>query len=168
MIFAVDVYYRKTDALAAGLLFRNWNDSAPVNEITVRITQVEKYASGLFYKRELPCLLTLIKQLDCMPEFIIIDGHVFLDSDCTPGLGKYLYDALNGESAVIGVAKSRYKSTPDDAAIYRGGSKRPLYVTAVGINKTSAKNLIMQMHGDYRIPTILKKVDLLSKMKSWE
>lgn len=163
MILTVDVDYRDDKAIAAGLLFQNWEDSEPVRELVAPILTVAEYEPGQFYKRELPCVLALLQQLEQSPEFIVIDGHVYLDGNERPGFGKHLYDALEGKSVIIGVAKSRFKDTPAETEIFRGGSKRALYVTAVGIDETKAKGFIMQMHGAHRIPTILKRVDQLSK-----
>jgi deoxyribonuclease V len=163
MICAVDVCYRISNAVAAGILFRNWDDSSAVKEFCVSVPSYEEYKSGQFYRRELPCLMKLFEYIDSLPQYIIIDGYVYLDNAKQPGLGKYLYDALNGESAVIGVAKRRYKYTPDETAIYRCGSKRGLYVTAVGVSAVDARNFIMQMHGEHRVPTLLRRVDRLSK-----
>ena len=163
MILAVDVDYREDKAVAAGVLFRNWDDREPIQELGASILTVADYEPGLFYKRELPCILELLKQLEQLPEFIVIDGYVYLDGSQKPGFGKHLYEALDGKSAIIGVAKSRFKDTPAETEIFRGGSKRALYVTAVGISATEAKNLIVQMHGEHRIPTILQRADQLSK-----
>ena len=163
MILAVDVDYREDKAIAAGVLFRNWEDREPVQELLSEILAVAEYEPGQFYKRELPCVLALLQQLEQLPEFIVIDGYVYLDGNQKPGFGKHLYETLNGKSAIIGVAKSRFKDTPAETEVFRGGSKRALYVTAVGIDETKAKGFIMQMHGAHRIPTILKRVDQLSK-----
>jgi deoxyribonuclease V len=164
MILAVDVDYRVCNAVAAGVLFQNWDDSIAISEFVVPIASFAEYEPGQFYKREMPCILELIKLLSDLPEFIIIDGYVYLDKNKKPGLGKHLYDALHGQTAIVGVAKSRYKYTPDDTAIYRSSSKRALYVTAVGISEANAKGFIMNMHGKHRLPTILKRVDQLSKL----
>lgn len=163
MILAVDVDYRDDKAIAAGVLFQNWQDSEPVQELLSEILTVAEYEPGQFYKRELPCVLALLQQLEQLPEFIVIDGYVYLDGNQKPGFGKHLYETLEGKSAIIGVAKSRFKDTPAETEVFRGGSKRALYVTAVGIDETKAKGFIMQMHGAHRIPTILKRVDQLSK-----
>jgi deoxyribonuclease V len=45
----------------------------------------------------------------------------------------------------------------------RGKSKNPLYVTAVGIDQRLAASYIARMHGKYRIPTLLKTADRISK-----
>ncbi len=127
------------------------------------ILTVAEYEPGQFYKRELPCVLALLQQLEQLPEFIVIDGYVYLDGNQRPGFGKHLYEALAGKSVIIGVAKSRFKDTPAETEIFRGGSKRALYVTAVGISAAEAKGFIMRVHGEHRIPTLLKRVDQLSK-----
>lgn len=163
MILAVDVDYREDKAVAAGLLFRNWEDREPIQELLAHIPTVAEYEPGQFYKRELPCVLALLQQLKQLPEFIIIDGHVYLDGKQKPGFGKHLHDALEGMSVIIGVAKSRFKDTPAETEIFRGGSKRALYVTAAGINEAEAKGFVIRMHGEHRIPTLLKRVDQLSK-----
>jgi len=163
MIFAVDVDYRASQAFAAGVLFQNWEDEESVGELTAPISTVAAYEPGQFYKHELPCILELLKQLEQLPECIVIDGYVYLDRNQKPGLGRHLYDALQERSVIIGVAKSRFKDTPPETEVFRGDSKRALYVTAIGINETDAKACIMRMHGEHRLPTILKRVDQLSK-----
>ncbi len=163
MIIAVDVDYRDDKAIAAGVLFQNWQDRKPVQELISEILTVAEYEPGQFYKRELPCVLALLQQLEQLPEFIVIDGYVYLDGNQKPGFGKHLHDALDKKSVIIGVAKSRFKDTPAETEIFRGGSKRALHVTAVGIGAAEAKGFIMRMHGAHRIPTLLKRVDQLSK-----
>lgn len=163
MILVIDVDYREDKAIAAGVLFQNWEDGEPSQELTAPILTVAEYEPGQFYKRELPCVLALLQQLEQLPEFIVIDGYVYLDGNQKPGFGMHLYDALAGKSVIIGVAKSRFKDTPAETEIFRGGSKRAMYVTAVGIGAAEAKGFIMRMHGAHRIPTLLKRVDQLSK-----
>jgi len=47
--------------------------------------------------------------------------------------------------------------------IFRGKSTNPLYITSEGIELEIAADLILNMHGIYRIPTLLKKVDQLCR-----
>lgn len=47
----------------------------------------------------------LLSKHNLKPDCIIVDGFVHLEDD-KPGLGKHLYDALNGKVRVIGVAKN--------------------------------------------------------------
>ncbi|PZO36968.1 MAG: endonuclease V [Pseudanabaena frigida] len=163
MIFAVDVDYRDSKAVAAGIGFNDWEDSIPANTFIEQTDKVEDYQPGEFYKRELPIILLLLEKLLELPEIIIIDGYVYLDRYKKAGLGHHLYNALEGKVAVIGVAKSRFKDIPTEAEVFRGDSNRPLFVTAIGIDETEARNFIKKMHGDNRLPTILKAVDRLCR-----
>jgi deoxyribonuclease V len=162
-IFATDVGYSEEYALAAGVLFDSWQDFTPTNQLKIPIYDIAEYEPGYFYKRELPCLLKLLDELNSLPEYIIVDGYVYLDGIQQAGLGKHLYDAIEGKSLVIGVAKTRFKDISGEFEVFRSNSQRPLYVTAIGISNEAAKSLIEKMHGQYRIPTMLKIVDKLSK-----
>lgn len=163
MILAVDVAYQEHKAVAAGVLFNDWADCDPVRELSVEIDEVAGYEPGRFYKRELPCLLALLQRVDPLPAYIIIDGYVYLGGDQKPGLGRHLYEALNHQSVVIGVAKRRFKGTPATAELRRGNSHRALYVTAAGIDQAEAKALVEKMCGPHRLPAMLKRVDRLCK-----
>ena len=48
-------------------------------------------------------------------------------------------------------------------SIYRGDSAKPLFVTAVGMTLEEAKAHIASMHGEHRIPTLLRRVDQLCR-----
>lgn len=165
MILAVDVSYNPDEAFAAGIEFNNWTDEKPSREITASLKGVSSYIPGSFYLRELPVILELLKKLNEMPEAIIIDGYVFLGSEKKDGLGGRLYKALNGRVPVIGVAKSAFKDTPDDIKIYRGKSMRPLFITSAGMGLEEAKTYILHMHGQNRIPILLKRADELSRRR---
>ncbi len=132
MIFAVDVNYIEDKALVAGILFEYWQGSETICQITTKINNVSEYEPGQFYKRELPCILEILTQLESLPEIIVVDGYVELGSEQKPGLGKHLHDAIDGKSIIIGVAKNRFEDTPVETEVFRGGSQRPLYVTAIG------------------------------------
>ena len=104
MILAVDVDYKENnEAIIAGILFENWEEKEIIKEVIVKIDKVEEYISGQFYKRELPCILTLLKKLEKLPDCIIVDGYVYLDEN-KKGLGGYLYQALDEKIPIIGVA----------------------------------------------------------------
>jgi len=163
MILAVDVDYRDHSAVAAGVLFKKWHDAKPVEEVVVTCEDAAGYVPGEFYRRELPCILKLLAQPDIDPECIVIDGYVTLGANAGPGLGMHLRNALDRDIAVIGVAKNAFRGTPASAELLRGKSKRPLYITAAGIDAAQAKALIRQMYGDGRIPELLKYVDHLSR-----
>ena len=163
MKLATDVDYQKDRATAAGVLFRYWQDKNPVSEVISKVDQVKGYIPGQFYKRELPCILKLINEHQLSPEYIIVDGYVFLDGNSAPGLGKYLYNALDKKIPVIGVAKTPFKGIAPDYQIFRGDSKKPLFITAAGMPVKKAREYIIKMHGKHRIPALLKYVDLLAR-----
>ena len=164
MILAVDVSYREDRAVTAGALLDVWDDCEPRQVLVTHISGVAPYQPGQFYRRELPCILALLDELGRVPEQIVVDGYVYLGKKRRAGLGRHLYDALDGRAAVIGVAKSRFRATPA-AEILRGRSRRPLYVTAVGISEAEAGDLVASMCGEHRVPAILRLVDRLSKRR---
>jgi len=163
MILAVDVAYAETKALSAGVTFTSWGDATPTGEFTTWVSPVAPYVPGEFYRRELPCILALLPLLPASPELIIVDGYVHLGAERRAGLGQHLYAALDGSVPVIGVAKKAFAGTPATTELYRGGSARPLYVTAVGLDGETAKGWIAAMHGNHRLPTLLKRVDQLCR-----
>ena len=163
MILVMDVDYRKDKAVVAGIVLHDWQDEVPIKEISTDCELVHDYVPGEFYRRELPCLLKLLEQVELELNTIVIDGYVYLGKERTPGLGHYLYNSLDNQIAVIGVAKTAFKETPTSAEIKRGTSQRPLYVTAAGMDEARAKRCIRAMHGHDRIPTLLKYVDHLCR-----
>ena len=166
MIACFDVHYLADGrAAAAAVLFAAYSDARPAAEYTCLVAApVADYVPGRFYRRELPCILTLLEQIVVPLEEIIVDGYVML-GDGQPGLGQRLFAAIGGGIAVIGVAKSRFKGA-SGAEVLRGRSLRPLYVTAAGLAEAQAAERIRGMHGAHRLPTLLKRVDLLAKEKS--
>ncbi len=164
MILAVDVHYGIHTGWVAGVAFRDWTDTNSSNVYVSKIEQVSYYVPGQFYKRELPGVLKLLREHNLKPEYIVIDGYVYLDGYAKPGLGKHLYDALHGNVKIIGVAKKPFADISEEYTIYRGGSKQPLYITSVGEALAVAKLHILSMHGAHRIPTMLKKADQLSRL----
>jgi deoxyribonuclease V len=94
-------------------------------------------------------------------DIIVIDGYVWLNEQA-PGLGAHVYESFGGQVAVIGVAKSAFRSE-SAIAVERGQSRQPLFVTAAGIAPSRAAELVRSMHGVYRIPTLLRRVDQLAR-----
>ena len=165
MIACIDVGYGDTNAIAAAVTIGDWADATPLATYSVTITKVEEYVPGEFYKRELPCIQAVLAQLPAIPELIVIDGYVWLDEHGKKGLGARLYDALDGRIPVIGVAKTSFATATNAVEVHRGGSSRPLFVTAVGLDVEDAVNAVIRMHGKHRIPNMLTLVDQLSKGK---
>ena len=164
-IFCMDVDYRDDHAIAAGILFQDWESDQIDQEKTVRVEKVAPYEPGKFYKRELPCLMALINSLPVFPTIFVVDGYVYLGSKNKPGLGAYLYKELKGKAIVIGVAKNNFNNEKFAAEVLRGSSKKPLFVTSEGMEDSIAANHVKSMHGENRIPTILKRVDQLCREK---
>ncbi len=164
MLACVDVGYNNSAARAACVTFEDWEDADPSGEYTLDIDHVEAYVPGQFYRRELPCLLAVLGQLPESPDIIVVDGYVWLDDKDRKGLGHHLFDTLQQSVPVIGVAKTEFAGATQAVEIHRGSSTRPLFVTAVGIETDVAAEHIRRMHGDSRIPTLLKRVDTLSRL----
>ncbi len=167
MIACLDVAYVHAAAYAAGIAFRDWCDSGPAEERTLLPTEVQPYLTGQFFRRELPCLLAVLRALPPVG-VAVVDGYVWLDDAGKPGLGAHLYQALDGEVAVIGVAKTRFRGANIACEVTRGKSARPLFITAAGISPERAADHIRSMHGCYRIPTLLKRVDGLCRRAAGE
>lgn len=163
MKLAVDVHYNNNSANVGGVTFDYWNDPEPAYEYISLTSNICKYKPGQFFERELPCILKLIGEHDLQPDCIIVDGYVFLDGHSKAGLGKYLFDALKSKIPIIGVAKTPFKGISDEFKVFRGKSEHPLFVTTIGITLKAAKANILAMHGCFRIPTLLKRVDRISK-----
>lgn len=162
MIACLDASYRDEGTSVACVLARSWADGLPVAEITRALSKSAPYQSGEFYRRELPALLSVLSELTCPLEAVLIDGYVWLDSLNKPGLGAHLYSALGGSTAVVGIAKRLFVGAPA-IPVVRGQSRSPLFVTSAGIPNHEAAALVRQMHGPYRLPTLLKRVDALSR-----
>jgi len=161
LIAVFDVYYQNdglSSTAAAGI--NAYADAQPVRVYRGLRPDAKPYVPGEFYRRELPCILELLETFSVLPRVIIVDGYVMLGS--RPGLGQHLFTALGSSLPVIGVAKSAYKGA-GGVPVLRGRSTRPLLVTAAGMNVDVAAANIHKMHGDHRIPTLLKLVDRLAR-----
>lgn len=163
MIVATDVLYDEDQrtGLAAAVAFDSWGDSVAAREWTHLVQDIEPYEPGSFFRRELPCLLALLAPVIDQLSAVVVDGHVWLAAD-RPGLGHHLWAALGQRVPVIGVAKTRFHGGYAQEVL-RGDSKRPLHVTAAGMEPAEAVAHLVEMHGPYRVPTLLKRVDALTR-----
>lgn len=160
MHIAVDVDYRGDDsAVAAGAVFADWTSGRVERMVVKRLAGVRPYVPGRFFERELPCILAVVGDLAEPPETVLIDGYVVLGGERRDGLGAHLHRALGGGVPVVGIAKNRFRDTPADAEVLRGGSARPLYVTSIGMDEETARRLVRAMHGRFRLPTLLAAAD---------
>ena len=168
MIIALDVHYRDGIAKAVGLAFEDWEDREPLRIQENVLGDVAPYEPGQFYKRELPCLLEVLGHFNRSDiELLIVDGYVILDDQGKYGLGGYLFDAFDQQIPVIGVAKRSFKNNRQHVIeVKRGDSENPLYISAIGIDLAEAADRIQQMHGDYRMPDLLRILDQRTKMDS--
>ncbi len=162
MIACLDVAYGDVGASAGGLTARDWADANALEERVVQVSRVQAYEPGAFFRRELPCLMAVLKSLAPV-DTVVVDGYVWLGNDNKPGLGAHLYKALRERTPVVGVAKTKFKSADSAVEVFRGRSTRPLFVTAAGMSPECAAEHIRSMHGLYRIPTLLKRVDHLCR-----
>jgi len=165
MILAFDTYYFDNNAKTVCLEFAEWNENKNFKVHTEIIDNVEEYIPGEFYKRELPCIISLLNKIDLKNiEAIIVDGFVYLDDDKKYGLGGYLYEKLNKEIPIIGVAKTNFASIEKNKKpLFRGDSIKPLFITSIGIDLEEAFQKVESMAGEFRMPTLLKELDRLTK-----
>ncbi|GAA3508267.1 endonuclease V [Aquimarina addita] len=165
MILAFDTYYYDNKAKTVCLSFEEWTDDTPVQIYSEVIEDIAEYEPGAFYKREMPCILSLLKTINLKNvDCIIVDSFVLLNDEGKLGLGGHLYKALDNKIPIIGVAKSGFHENKRNVKeLIRGESKKPLYVSAIGITLETAYQLIKKMHGDYRMPTLLQLLDRHTK-----
>ncbi|WP_278380132.1 endonuclease V [Chryseobacterium arthrosphaerae] len=165
MIYAFDTYYYEDFANTVCIAFEDWKSEKEVETFIEQTKINSEYESGAFYKRELPCILSLLQKITLKSgDIIIVDGYVTLDNEGKSGLGGHLYKALDEKYPVVGIAKNEF-TTPDTErrSVFRGESRTPLFLTAKGIEVDEIKTKVEQMHGTYRMPTLLKKLDQLSR-----
>ncbi|WP_246236341.1 endonuclease V [Flavobacterium ajazii] len=165
VILAFDTYYFDGKAKTVCIEFNQWNQSENYKIHTETIENVEEYIPGEFYRRELPCILSLLNQIGLQKiDAIIVDGFVYLDDNKKHGLGGYLYEKLGKNIPIIGVAKTNFAAiNKDKKALLRGDSQKPLFITSIGIDLEDAFEKIESMAGEFRIPTLLKELDRLTK-----
>ena len=96
-------------------------------------------------------------------EIILVDGFVHLEAPRLRGLGARLAAALPYRAAVIGIAKNPLKTADRYVPVTRGRSRRPLYVSSVGMALDRAAARVAAMHGPYRIPTLVRATDRLAR-----
>jgi deoxyribonuclease V len=159
----VDVYYLAGgSARAAAVLATDASFTHVVAEATVVVMagQAPAYEPGEFFRRELPPIRAVLTAVE-RPGLLIVDGYVDLDPHGRMGLGAHAHVEFG--IPVIGVAKSPFTAATHAAAVWRGTSARPLYVTAAGLPVAEAAELVRRMPGRYRLPDPLRRADALSR-----
>ncbi|MDH6253612.1 deoxyribonuclease V [Chryseobacterium sp. H1D6B] len=165
MIYAFDTYYYDEYAKTICISFEDWTSEKESEIYSEETSIISVYESGAFFKRELPCILSLLSKIELKEgDIVIVDGYVTLNDEGKKGLGGYLYEALEQNYPVIGIAKNGFSSPdPRRRNVYRGESKTPLFVTSMGIDVDEIKDSVEKMYGSYRIPALLKKLDQLTR-----
>jgi len=165
MFACVDAAYCEPAAAAACVAGSEWREETIYCQATTREARIAPYEPGAFYKRELPLIEKVLSRLTLAPDVIVIDGYVWLDAKGRQGLGAHLFEALGQRLPVIGVAKSSFAGAETWAElVYRGLSRRPLFVTAAGMSAKKAAAAVRRMHGANRIPTLLQRADALARL----
>jgi deoxyribonuclease V len=91
MLAAVDAQYEAETAAVACVTFLDWSDPAPASEHSTLVHPVEEYIPGELWRRELPCIMAVLRLLSNLPETVLIDGYVWLDGSGRKGLGAHLF-----------------------------------------------------------------------------
>lgn len=177
MILALDSYYKDNICNTSLVVFISIHDDVPYYKDTIYTEVTSEYIPGEFYKRELPGIIKILEKLQKeRPDIwksvtiLITDSFITLKTEDKEwgGLGYHLKEYLNSigctNKIIYGVAKSNFGCCEKiSKLVYRGKSKTPLYVQSTHKNNTAA-GVIHNMHGEYRIPTMLKLVDQLSRI----
>jgi deoxyribonuclease V len=134
--------------------------SRVVGQRVVAVDEVLPYQPGAFYRRELPPLLAMLAAQDEL-RLVVVDGYADLDPQGRPGLGAHLHAELG--IPVIGVAKSAFRTATHAIPVLRGSSSRPLFVTAAGLAREFAADVVLHMAGSYRVPDAMRRADALAR-----
>ncbi|HWT49310.1 MAG TPA: endonuclease V [Mycobacterium sp.] len=158
---AVDVHYLSAGgARAAAVLAADVAFAHVLAERTAVIPRVPPYRPGEFYLRELPPLRAVLDDLNGLG-LLVVDGYADLDPRGRPGLGARAHAEFG--IPVIGVAKSRFRTATQAVPVVRGSSGRPLFVTAAGMPRSDAADLVRRMAGRHRLPDALRRADTLAR-----
>lgn len=163
MIACLDVHYTDQLACAAAVVIEDWASESPVALESAVLPHHAVYEPGRFYLRELPPLLEVIRKIQQPIDCFVVDGYCTLSPEGAPGMGAHLAAALDRPVAIIGVAKTCYRQSTHAHELKRGDSQRPLYITAIGMDVQQAAAHIAAMTGPYRLPTLIKAADRLSR-----
>jgi deoxyribonuclease V len=158
---AADVHYLSSGgAQAAAVVAADARFCEVVAERTELVAEVAPYRPGEFYLRELPPIRAVLHGLGGLG-LLVVDGYVDLDPGGRPGLGAYVHAEFG--VPVIGVAKTAFRAATHAVPVLRGTSARPLFVTAAGIPRGRAADLVRHMAGQHRLPDAVRRADELAR-----
>jgi deoxyribonuclease V len=158
---AVDVHYPATGGARAGcVVAADIRYERIVAEHVASLSTVEAYRPGEFFARELPAVRAVLGRAGPV-DLLVVDGYVDLDPEGRQGLGARAYDEF--AVPVVGVAKTPFRTATHAVPVCRGQATSPLYVTAAGITRAEAAELVKHMAGRYRLPDALRQVDALAR-----
>jgi deoxyribonuclease V len=162
MLVCVDVDYRPAVVSTACVGISAWAAADVVYEARFESECLAApYLPGEFYRRELPHIVAALERVPGPITAVIVDGYAWLGGG-RAGLGARLHRTRGEREPIIGVAKTPFRGG-DAVPVLRGRSRRPLYVTAAGMDAHAAAAAVQSMHGAHRIPTALKRVDRLAR-----
>jgi deoxyribonuclease V len=158
---AVDVHYpRSGGARAAAVVAADAAFAQLLAERTAVVPEVPPYHPGEFYRRELPPLRAVLEGIGGLG-LLVVDGYADLDPGGRPGLGARAHAHFG--IPVIGVAKSAFATATHAIPVLRGAAARPLFVTAAGMPRADAAELVRGMAGRFRVPDALRRADRLAR-----
>jgi deoxyribonuclease V len=158
---AADVHYPAVGgARAAAVLTADQAFSVVLGETTAVLADVAPYGPGEFFARELPPLRAALEGVSGLV-LLVVDGYADLDPAGRPGLGAHAHAEFG--VPVIGVAKTAFRTATHAVPVVRGGSARPLFVTAAGMSADEAAALVAGMAGRFRLPDALRRADALAR-----
>jgi deoxyribonuclease V len=157
---AADVHYpRSGGARAAVVIAADSAFSRVLAEHIAAVPEVAPYRPGEFYLREMPPLRAVLRGVRL--GLLVVDGYADLDPLGRPGLGAHAHAEFG--VPVIGVAKSAFATATHAVPVLRGRSARPLLVTAAGMPRADAADLVRRMAGRFRVPDALRRADALAR-----
>ena len=158
---AVDVHYLGSGGARAGaVVTADARFSAVVAERAEVLAEVPPYRPGEFYLRELPPIRAVLHGLRGL-SLLVVDGYADLDPGGRPGLGAHAHAEFG--IPVIGVAKTAFRTATQAVPVLRGTSVRPLFVTAAGMPRDEAADLVRHMAGQHRLPDAVRRADGLAR-----
>jgi deoxyribonuclease V len=162
---AADVHYLPSGgARAAAVLAADAAFGRLLADRIADVASVRPYQPGQFYLRELPPLHAVLDGLEAI-RLLIVDGYADLDPGGRPGLGAHAHAEFG--VPVIGVAKTSFRTATHAVPVVRGErSSRPLYVTAAGMPRQDAADLVRRMAGRHRLPDALRRADALARHRA--